>query len=148
MAPQDGSHWQLYHYNPSMAAAIIFCALFTLTTFLHFYQLIRTRTWYLIPLFVGGCFEQVGYIGRAISSTESPDWTLGPYIMQSLLLLVAPALFAASIYMELGYIILLVDGEKHSLVRKQWLTKIFVAGDVLAFFTQGAGKALVRPQVI
>jgi hypothetical protein len=139
MASGDDT-WKFYRYNPSMAAAVIFTVLFILTTSLHFYQLIRTRTWYFIPLVIGGAFEFLGYIGRALSSQESPDWTLGPYIMQTLLLLVAPALFAASIYMVLGRIILLVDGEKHSLIRKKWLTKIFVAGDILAFLTQGGGE--------
>jgi hypothetical protein len=59
--------------------------------------------------------------------------------MQSLLILIAPALFAASIYIILGRIILLVDGEEYSLVRRKWLTKVFVVGDVLSFMMQGAG---------
>ena len=63
--------------------------------------------------------------------------------MQSILLLVAPALFAASIYMTLGRIILLTDGEKHSLISRKWLTKIFVAGDVLSFFMQGGGGGIM-----
>jgi hypothetical protein len=75
-----------------------------------------------------------------MSASESPNWTLGPYIMQTLLLLVAPALYAASIYMILGRIILLTDGEHHSLISKRWLTKIFVTGDVVSFMMQGAGK--------
>jgi hypothetical protein len=60
--------------------------------------------------------------------------------MQSLLLLLAPALFAASIYMVLGRIIRLTDGESHSLIKARWLTKVFVAGDVLSFLTQSTGK--------
>lgn len=59
--------------------------------------------------------------------------------MQAMALLIAPALFAASIYMSLGRIILLVDGEAHSIIRKKWLTKIFVTGDVLSFCMQSAG---------
>lgn len=62
--------------------------------------------------------------------------------MQSLLLLVAPALFAASIYIILGRIILLTDGEAHSLIRQKWLTKIFVAGDVLSFLMQSGGGGI------
>ncbi|KAF2708655.1 putative RTA1 domain protein [Pleomassaria siparia CBS 279.74] len=62
--------------------------------------------------------------------------------MQSLLLLVAPALFAASIYIILGRIILLVHGERYSLIRRTWLTKVFVAGDVLSFMVQGAGGGI------
>lgn len=59
--------------------------------------------------------------------------------MQSTLLLVSPALYAASIYMILGRIIQLVHGEKLSVVRLNWLTKIFVAGDVLSFVMQSSG---------
>lgn len=68
------------------------------------------------------------------------EYTLGPYIMQSVLLLVAPALFAASIYMELGRIVLMVDGERSLFIRRTWLTKLFVAGDVLSFLMQSSGK--------
>jgi hypothetical protein len=68
------------------------------------------------------------------------DYTLGPYIMQSVLLLVAPALFAASIYMELGRIVLMVDGERSLFIRRTWLTKLFVTGDVLSFLMQSSGK--------
>ena len=74
-----------------------------------------------------------------MSASESPNWTLGPYVMQSTLLLVAPALFAASIYMELGRVIRLVKGEKLSLIRVTLMTKIFVAGDVLSFLMQASG---------
>lgn len=89
--------------------------------------------------------ELIGYAARCASGKESPNWTLGPYITQSLLLLVAPALFAATIYMELGRIISLVNGESHCLIRKKWLTKIFVFGDILSFFLQGGGMYRIKP---
>ena len=44
--------------------------------------------------------------------------------------------------MELGRIILMTDGETHSLIRRKWLTKIFVCGDVLSFMTQASGTEL------
>jgi hypothetical protein len=74
-----------------------------------------------------------------MSAQQSPNWTTGPYIIQSTLLLVAPALFAASIYMELGRLIVLVKGERFALVRVNWTTKIFVGGDVLSFLMQASG---------
>lgn len=43
-----------YYYKPSGPAAGIFVVLFGLSTLLHFYQLIRTRTWFMIPFFIGG----------------------------------------------------------------------------------------------
>jgi hypothetical protein len=81
--------------------------------------------------------ELIGYIGRIISHDNI--WALGPFIMQSILLLVAPALFAASIYIILGRIILMVDGERYSLIRQKYLTAAFVTGDVLSFFVQSGG---------
>lgn len=85
--------------------------------------------------------ETIGYIGRALSAQQDfGDYTMGPYIMQSVLLLVAPALFAASIYMELGRIVLMVDGERSLFIRRTWLTKLFVTGDVLSFLMQSSGK--------
>jgi hypothetical protein len=79
-------------------------------------------------------------IGRILSTNDI--WALGPYIMQPLLLLLAPALFAASIYIILGRIILLVNGERHSLIRQKWLTKIFVTGDVISFVVQMGGGGI------
>ena len=87
-----------------------------------------------------GTVELVGYGARAASARQTPDWSLMPYIMQSLLLLLGPSFFAASIYMILGRIIRLTGGERHSLIRPSWLTKIFVVGDVLSFFVQSGGK--------
>jgi hypothetical protein len=84
--------------------------------------------------------EVVGYVGRILSTNDL--WALGPFILQSLLLLIAPALFAASIYIVLGRIILLVDGEQCSLIRQKWLTKIFVTGDVISFVVQAGGGGI------
>ncbi|OJJ83949.1 RTA1 domain-containing protein [Aspergillus glaucus CBS 516.65] len=146
MSSTDHGGWKAYEYNPSMAAAVIFIILYIVVTALHTYNLFRTRTWFFIPLVLGGYFEIIGYIGRALSAQESPDWTLGPYIMQSTLLLIAPALFAASIYMELGRVIRLVKGQNFALIRVNWMTKIFVAGDVLSFLMQASGKSYLSEQ--
>jgi len=148
MSHQSGNHtgsnvlegFKLYRYDPSIAAAIIFVVAFTLTTVLHAYQMIRTRTWFYIPFLAGGVFELIGYVGRAISASETPNWVLGPYIVQAVLLLVAPALFAASIYMELGRVVMMVDGDNYLFVRRTWMTKLFVSGDVISFLMQSAGE--------
>lgn len=87
--------------------------------------------------------EVIGYAARAKSGQESPNWTLGPYIIQAIFLLVAPALYAASIYMELGRIIVMVEGESRSLIPLKWLTKMFVIGDVVSFFLQAGGKSSI-----
>ncbi|KAH6871495.1 RTA1 like protein-domain-containing protein [Thelonectria olida] len=133
------NEFKLYHYDPTKAGSITFVLLFIATTAFHFWKLFRTRCWFMVPLALGGVFELIGYAARCKSGTESPNWTLGPYIIQAILLLVAPALFAASIYMELGRIVTMVEGERLILIPKKWMTKIFVTGDVMSFFLQGGG---------
>jgi hypothetical protein len=46
--------WTLYYYTPSAAAAGIFVGLFGVFTVHHFYQILRTRTWFMIPFLIGG----------------------------------------------------------------------------------------------
>jgi hypothetical protein len=127
---------------------------FLASTCYHIYQMYRFKSRYFIPFVIGGLctycnqvtliakadsaiVEFIGYIGRLMSSHD--DTKLSPYIMQTLLLLLAPALFAASIYMTLGRIIILTNGEEYSVIRKKWLTKIFVFGDCFSFLLQSSG---------
>ncbi|KAJ6015975.1 hypothetical protein N7540_010566 [Penicillium herquei] len=133
----------MYDYVPSKGAAIAFAIFFLATTVVHIYQLVRGKTWFFIPFIIGCIFEIVGYLARAKSSTQYPDYSTGPEIIQYLLILVAPALLAASIYMEFGRVMIMADGEKYSIIRRTWLTKIFVCGDVLSFFAQFCGAAML-----
>ena len=161
MATQSNVSFSFYFYAPSLAAAIAFIVLFTLTSIVHVAQLLRNRTWYFVPFIVGticgalaklnsstqslinGEGEAIGYVGRAVNATQTPNWTKSPYILQSLLILIAPSFFSASIYMILGRLIRLVEGDHHSLIRPSWLTKAFVTSDVFSIFLQGAGGGLM-----
>ncbi|KAM5347655.1 hypothetical protein ACJ41O_007479 [Fusarium nematophilum] len=144
VADYKNAEWSYYRYEPSVGLNTLFVILFVLTTALHLAQLWKTRTWYLIALVLGGLCEIIGYIGRVVGAKEDVGcWTMGPFVVQSLLILIAPALMAASIYMILGRIILLTDGEKYALIKRRWLTKLFVTGDVISLFTQGAGGGLM-----
>ncbi|RAL06701.1 RTA1 domain-containing protein [Aspergillus homomorphus CBS 101889] len=137
------SGFKYYYCNPSLAAAVIFIICFLLPTILHTYQLVRTRTWFFIPFLVGGYIEFIGYCARAVSTKQSPDWTMGPFLVNSLMPLVAPALFAASIYMEPEKLVVVLHAERYSLIRPKWMTKIFVLGDVLSFLLQSGGAGMM-----
>ncbi|OMP88658.1 Protein RTM1 [Diplodia seriata] len=165
MATDDSlGGYKLYNYSPSLPAAIIFVIAFALTTSFHAFQLIKHKTWYMLAFLIGGfctlallqtsqrlptdksmrTVEVIGYIGRSAGATEDyGKWTVPPYVLQSVFLLVAPALFAASIYMILGRIILLTDGESHAIIKRRWLTKFFVFGDVFSFLLQSSGGGLM-----
>jgi len=142
MAGDKYANIKLYNYDPSRVAALVSAALFLVSTLVHVYFMTRHRTWYWTPFVIGGTFEVLGYIFRSISSSDTT--ALSPYIGQSLLLLLAPALYAASIYMVLSRLIaMLPNGQKYSLVRCNWLTKIFVGGDVFSFLLQSTGGAML-----
>jgi hypothetical protein len=152
--------FEYYRYSPSIAACVVFIILFSITTILHLYQLLQTRAWILIPLAVGGsCMlsldtpkisrfeltiylgECLGYVARILSSKESPNYSIGLFVLQSTPTLLAPVLFAATIYMCLGRIIRATEGQHLSPIRPSWLTKMFVAGDVMGLAVQGAGNS-------
>lgn len=65
-----------------------------------------------------------------------------PFALQVLLILLAPALYAASLYMVLGRLIRSLHAKHLSLIRVSWMTKIFVLGDVLSFASQAFGAQL------
>ena len=52
-ATDNDDSTKLYLYHPSLAAAIVFTVLFAITSFLHLFQMIRNRIWFLLPLTIG-----------------------------------------------------------------------------------------------
>lgn len=78
---------------------------------------------------------------RAIAKDQTEK--LMPYVLQSTFLLVAPALFAASIHMVLGRVIRSLHAESLSIVSVKWLTKIFVCSDVISFAVQAGGVGMM-----
>lgn len=86
--------------------------------------------------------EAIGYVGFAIAHDKTDQ--LLPFIIQSVFILVAPALFAATVYMILGRLIVRVpSGPSCSLIRPSWLTKTFVFGDVFSFLLQSSGGGMM-----
>ncbi|KAF6831191.1 rta1 domain-containing protein [Colletotrichum plurivorum] len=148
--PELQSHngYYLWHYVPNLVAAIIFEVLFVLITLYHGWMIAKTKTWFCIVFAIGGlrkppsfAVEIIGYAGRAIARERTGE--IGPYVMQSVTILIAPALFAASVYMTLGRIIRSVHGESLSVIRVNWLTRIFVTGDCFSFLVQASGAGLM-----
>ncbi|OQE36947.1 hypothetical protein PENCOP_c011G05664 [Penicillium coprophilum] len=133
--------FELYRYTPSLVAAIIFIVLFVLATFYHLYQVVRTRSWYFTIFVVGGAFQIIGYICRALAHDNKDNIPI--YSVGTIMILLAPPLYAASIYMTLGRLIVHLDAESLSLVPVRWLTAIFVTGDVIAFLMQAAGGGIM-----
>lgn len=87
-----------------------------------------------------------GYVFRFISAKSPAD--LGPYIIQSLFIILPPSLYAATIYMIYGRLVLFVNAPEASMIKPTRVTKIFVCGDVLAFLLQaGGGGMMAQPDM-
>lgn len=82
-----------------------------------------------------------GYIARYISA-QSPA-AMMPYIMQSLFIILPPSLYAATIYMIYGRIVIFVNSPNASIIRPTRVTKIFVIGDIFAFLMQASGGGMM-----
>ena len=150
--------FRLYRYTPSLPAAIVSAAVFGILTTFHTWRLWRARAFYFTAFTIGGLCElhtytnlggrrriadlpspvqTIGYCGRIWSHYDTES--IGGFIMQAILILVAPALYAASIYMILGRLIRKLGAEHLSLIPIKWLTKVFVTGDVISFTLQAGG---------
>ncbi|KAG9252371.1 RTA1 like protein-domain-containing protein [Emericellopsis atlantica] len=132
--------YYLWQYIPNTAAAALFTALFALGTAVVVWRMIRSRAWFCTVFIIGAILEIGGYAARAVSKNKTDE--LIPYVIQSTFILVAPALFAASVYMSLGRIIRSIGAESLSIIPVKWLTKIFVCGDVISFMVQASGAGI------
>ncbi|KAH6855348.1 RTA1 like protein-domain-containing protein [Chaetomium sp. MPI-CAGE-AT-0009] len=130
----------LYRYEVSLPAAIATAVVFLILTLLHIWRIYRHRSFYFTAFTVGGCFQVVGYCGRIWSHFDGE--AIGGFVIQAILILIAPALYAASIYMILGRLIRALHAEPTSIIPLKWMTKIFVIGDVLSFFLQAGGGGI------
>ncbi len=154
--------YYLWHYNPSQPAAVVFIVLFALATAAHGWKMFTTRMWFCLPFFIGGIcthrffpmtiqicrvdanltvVEIIGYMGRILSHDHTDE--LGPYIIQSIFLLLAPVLFAASLYMTYGRCVRAIDGHECSPSSALWTTRLFILGDCFSFLVQGAGAGML-----
>jgi hypothetical protein len=150
----------IYFYDPSLAASIIFTILYVLPFLYHFYMTViapctgqYSRTAYFIPIVIGAAIEAAAYGVRA-ASVKKPD-NIGLYATSSTLVVIAPVLVCASLYILIGRLIR-SSPERHSndptakrlpapLAGKlslAWIPRIFVISDILSFLTQASGSGI------
>ncbi|KAF1947476.1 RTA1 like protein [Clathrospora elynae] len=131
----------LWPYTPSIAGSAIAAAVMFILFGIHTFRLVKNRTWFCIPLVIGAACETIGYSARAAAHSNTKSTT--PYIIQSTLILLPPILFAASIYMILGRVMLRTGSAGYAVIRATWVTRIFVSGDILCFLIQAGGAGML-----
>ncbi|KAF5232818.1 hypothetical protein FANTH_12797 [Fusarium anthophilum] len=98
------------------------------------------RSAFPIPMIIGCGMEAAAYWFRS-RSHDNLRQTL-PFLIQNLLVLVAPPFLAATIYMSLGRITRALKAQEASLISLRWITKVFVLVDLICFATQTAGAIM------
>ncbi|KAH7126624.1 RTA1 like protein-domain-containing protein [Dendryphion nanum] len=136
-----GGGRNLYLYEPNQIACIIAAGVFGVSAIYHLIQMVRKRAWFYTSLTVGAFMMTAGYVFRYLSA-KSPD-KLMLYIGQSMCIILPPSLYAATLYMIFGRLVLFVNAPEASIIHPTRVTKIFVCGDVLAFFLQAGGGGMM-----
>ncbi|KAK5159877.1 hypothetical protein LTS14_001982 [Recurvomyces mirabilis] len=138
--PDGTIHAIYYLYHPSKAAGWAFLVLFGILTLGHFVAMFPFRSKFVTPLVIGGIMETFGYYGRAWAGSKSDN--IGPWALQALLIMSAPPLISATVYMSFGRLISVLEEQGNALMRPKWITPVFLTGDIIAFISQIAGVGL------
>ncbi|KAM5378953.1 hypothetical protein ACJA88_005513 [Fusarium oxysporum] len=138
--PEGYAPFDLYPYNPSQGPAYAFLGLFGAAGIAHFIMMFPYRAAFPIPMIIGCGMEAAAYWFRS-RSHDNLRQTL-PFLIQNLLVLVAPPFLAATIYMSLGRITRALKAQDASLISLRWITKLFVLVDLVCFATQTAGAIM------
>ncbi|KAF3931425.1 hypothetical protein ABW19_dt0202265 [Dactylella cylindrospora] len=133
----------MFVYKPSLGFNAALLALFAVSTIGFVGVGVWKKTWgFLVAMTLGGVLEVVGYIGR-VGASSDPFEGLGgqAFMIQICCLTIAPACYAAGIYLCLSRIVI-AFGEDISRIKPRWYTYIFITCDFISLILQAAGGAL------
>ncbi|KAL8982424.1 MAG: hypothetical protein Q9177_005277 [Variospora cf. flavescens] len=129
-----------YGYRPNLAANIFFLAVFALCGIIQLFQGLKWKTWTFMIAMTWGCLTEVlGYVGRLIMNNN--PWSEVGFQIQICCLIIAPAFFAAAVYLTLKHLVLTL-GSRYSRLPARWYTWIFIGCDIFSLVLQGAGGGL------
>lgn len=148
--PHD-AHTTIYGYIPSFSLSIFAIIFFTLSFVVHAFKGHVYRTTYFLPLSLGCAIETLGYIFRALSSQKDP-YSIIYFVVQYFMIVTAPVLTSASIYVCLSRLITWAVNEGFDLsasrgpvrwIKPKVLLWSFISCDVISTSIQIFGAAWV-----
>ncbi|KAL4987773.1 RTA1 like protein-domain-containing protein [Aspergillus falconensis] len=108
----DDEDWSIFFYNPSLAASVLFSILYMIPLVYHTYisYIAHKKTSgkyfrysYSAPIIIAAVIEINGYAERAASTQSTQD--IGLFASSQTMIVLAPVLVCASLYVLLGRII-------------------------------------------
>ncbi|KAJ5547691.1 hypothetical protein N7513_004925 [Penicillium frequentans] len=137
--PPDACDVILY-YVPSLAAALLFCVLFGLSTSVHMAQAIIHKRKYAVVIILGGLWELTAFAFRSIQTHNQSSNLINT--LYTMFFLLAPIWINAFLYMTLGRMInFYIPDQKLRGISARKFGVIFVCLDIFAFFVQMVGAA-------
>lgn len=134
-----------YIYIPSLPAAIIACITYAIITAILAYQLRRNRVKYPLILVIGAGCESLGYFFRALGAAgRETNFTL--FLLMEMFIVLSPLAFMAGLYVIYGRLVTRLKsttGERFSLLKASWYTRVFVTCDISSFLVQAAGAGVI-----
>ncbi|GAA5916787.1 hypothetical protein JCM5296_007389 [Sporobolomyces johnsonii] len=129
----DDLTFNIYGYDPSLAAAIVFIVAFSLSTIVQTGLVVRSRIWWLTVLIVGG-------VGNLASLSPLPPCHSAHPSLSLNSLILAPCFFSATVYGILGMLVRAI-GPEYSILRPSLYLWIFCLCDLIAIVIQAVGGA-------
>ncbi|KAF5648327.1 phospholipid-translocating ATPase [Fusarium sp. NRRL 52700] len=130
----------ILRYQPNVPANAIFIGVFGLSMALHIFQGIKMKTWGFMTSMMAGCIlEIIGYIGRLIIHDNPFDF-IG-FLLQIIMITIAPVFFSAAIYVLLSQVINFVDPSV-SRFSPKYFYWIFIPSDIISLILQAVGGAI------
>ncbi|PSN66649.1 hypothetical protein BS50DRAFT_573484 [Corynespora cassiicola Philippines] len=147
------SYWK---YDPSVPANAAFAGCFGFLTLIVIILTVRTRTSIFTAFVLGGLSKSAARcsgLGLTLWAAEAAGYAIrigGHYlpatipiiVFQAILILVAPSLLAATIYILMGRFILVLRIPDYSPIAPSHFAKLFVTADVVSFFIQIVGVGI------
>ncbi|KAL9563816.1 hypothetical protein ACKAV7_012058 [Fusarium commune] len=130
----------ILRYQPNISANSIFIGIFGISMALHLFQGIQMQTWgFMASMTVGCILEIVGYAGRIIIHNNPFDFD--GFLIQIILITVAPVFFSAAIYVLLSQAINFI-GRGSSRFLPQYFYWAFISSDIISLTLQAVSGAI------
>ncbi|KAJ9610403.1 hypothetical protein H2200_005180 [Cladophialophora chaetospira] len=141
----------IYFYDPSTPAAVVFSVLYAILTLWHAYinfifgRSVVHKHKYTIPLFVACVISTAGWVIRIVSVNNTSSIPL--YATSASYIVISPIFVCATLYLLVTRLIrtTLPEDDKQQVflgVRPRWLGRLFITSDISSFLTQGAGSGI------
>lgn len=130
----------LYRADLNLGANVFFCVIFGVVMLWHFIVGGLFKYWYFFFMFgIGSGLDFGGYLARAVSATD--ETAINPFLVQIIVLTIAPAFIMAGIYYLLGRQIVYL-GDRYSWLKPRWFSYIYVTCDVISLVIQAIGGGM------